>query len=121
MLSQAFLKSELEDHPGRQGTQKESGPPFWNSVNPAPPFDPLRERYGNAFAGFIRDKVSVVGGDIGELNLGYTEEDAQKLADDLDIVINTAGNVTFNPTLELVLRTNDVGTQNVIAFAKRMK
>src|SRR2546422_34581 len=31
------------------------------------------------------------------------------------------GNVTLNPTLESALRTNVVGTQNVIAFAKRMK
>src|SRR5438876_10174153 len=105
----------------RARSPEESETRFWDNVITAPPFDPLRERYGNAFAGFIRDKVSVVGGDIGETNLGYTEEDAQKLADDLDIVINPAGNVTFNPTLESGLRTNVVGTQNVIAFAKRMK
>ncbi|MCA1817706.1 MAG: AMP-binding protein, partial [Acidobacteria bacterium] len=36
-------------------------------------------------------------------------------------VINSAGNVTFNPTLESALRTNVVGTQNVIEFAKRMR
>jgi long-chain acyl-CoA synthetase len=105
----------------RARSQEESETRFWDNVITAPPFDPLRERYGNAFEGFIRDKVSVVGGDIGETNLGYNEEDAQKLADDLDVVINTAGNVTFNPTLESALRTNVVGTQNVIAFAKRMK
>jgi len=32
-----------------------------------------------------------------------------------------SGQLTFNPTLESGLRTNVVGTQNVIAFAKRMK
>src|SRR6266705_4699394 len=74
----------------RARSPEESETRFWDNVITAPPFDPLRERYGNAFAGFIRDKVSVVGGDIGETNLVYTEEDAQKLADDLDIVINTA-------------------------------
>src|SRR5205085_880359 len=36
-------------------------------------------------------------------------------------LVNSAGNVTFNPTLERALRTNVVGTQNVIAFAKRMR
>src|SRR6202158_4530865 len=80
----------------RARSQEESETRFWDNVITAPPFDPLRERYGNAFEGFIRDKVSVVGGDIGETNLGYNEEDAQKLADDLDVVINTAGNVQFN-------------------------
>jgi long-chain acyl-CoA synthetase len=105
----------------RARSQEESEARFWNSVITAPPFDPLRERYGSALDGYIRDKVVVFGGDIAETNLGYTEEQAQAIADDIDVVLNTAGNVTFNPTLESALRTNVVGTQNVIAFARRMK
>jgi len=105
----------------RARSQEESEARFWNSVIPAPPFDPLRERYGTALEGFLRDKVSVLGGDIGEVNLGYSEEEAQHVAGDIDVVINSAGNVTFNPTLESALRTNVVGTQNVIAFTRRMK
>ncbi len=105
----------------RARSQEESQTRFWNNVITAPPFDPLRERYESAFEGFIKDKVVVVGGDIGDTNLGYSEEEAQKIAEDLDVVINSAGNVTFNPTLESALRTNVVGTQNVIAFTQRMK
>jgi len=105
----------------RARSQEESEVRFWNSVITAPPFNPLRERYGSAFEGFIRDKVAVLGGDIGDVNLGYSDEEAQRVADDVDVIINSAGNVTFNPTLESALRTNVVGTQNVIAFAKRMK
>jgi long-chain acyl-CoA synthetase len=105
----------------RARSHEESLTRFWNNVVTAPPFDPLRERYGDAFDGFIRDKVVVIGGDIGDANLGHSDEEAQKIADDLDIIINSAGNVTFNPTLESALRTNVVGTQNVIALARRMK
>jgi long-chain acyl-CoA synthetase len=105
----------------RARSLEESRTRFWNNVITAPPFDPLRERYGSAFEGFIRDKVEILGGDIGDERLGYTEEEAQRVADDIDIVLNSAGNVTFNPTLESALRTNVVGTQNVIAFAKRMR
>ncbi len=105
----------------RARSQEESETRFWNNVITAPPFDPLRERYGSALDGFVRDKVIVVGGDIGDTNLGYTDEEAQRIADDVDVVLNSAGNVTFNPTLESALRTNVVGTQNVIAFAKRMR
>ena len=105
----------------RARSQEESEARFWNNIITAPPFDPLRERYGSALEGFIRDKVVVRGGDIGETNLGYTEEEAQAIADDVDVIINSAGNVTFNPTLESGLRTNVVGTQNGIAFARRMK
>src|SRR5256885_189886 len=105
----------------RARSQEESESRFWNHVITAPPFDPLRELYGSAFEGFIREKVAIVGGDIGDDNLGYTEEEAQRIASDVDVVINSAGNVTFNPTLESALRTNVVGTQNVVAFAKRMR
>src|SRR2546423_12603836 len=105
----------------RARSQEESEARFWNNVITAPPFDPLRERYGIAFDGFVRDKVAVVGGDIAEVNLGFSEEEAGALASNIDVIINSAGNVTFNPTLESALRTNVVGTQNVIAFAKRMK
>src|SRR6476659_4097986 len=80
----------------RARSQEESETRFWNNVITAPPFDPLREIYGSALEGFIRDKVSVLGGEIAEAELGYSEEEAQKLADDIDVVINTAGNVTFN-------------------------
>src|SRR6266571_1292353 len=105
----------------RARSQEESEARFWNNVLTEQPFDPLRERYGSALDGFIRDKVEVVGGDIAESNLGFSDEEAQRIAGDIDVVINSAGNVTFNPTLESGLRTNVVGTQNVIAFTKRMK
>jgi long-chain acyl-CoA synthetase len=105
----------------RARSQEESETRFWNNVISAPPFDPLRERYGIAMEDFIRDKVAIVGGDIAEDNLGFTDDEAQRIADDIDVIINSAGNVTFNPTLESALRTNVVGTQNVIAFTKRMK
>ena len=105
----------------RARSQEESESRFWNNIITAPPFDPLRERYGSALEGFVNDKVIVKGGDIAETNFGYSEEEAQAIAEDIDVVINSAGNVTFNPTLESGLRTNVVGTQNVIAFARRMK
>src|SRR5436305_9778087 len=82
----------------RARSQEESETRFWNNVITAPPFDPLRERYGSTLGDFIRDKVVVVGGDIGDTNLGYSDEQAQQIADDIDVVLNSAGNVTFNPT-----------------------
>src|SRR6478736_3630725 len=105
----------------RARSQEESETRFWNNVISAEPFDPVRERYGAAFEDFIRDKVAIVGGDVAETNLGCSEEEAERVAKDIDVIINSAGNVTFNPTLESALRTNVVGTQNVIAFTKRMK
>ena len=94
----------------RARSQEESETRFWNNVITAPPFDPLRERYGAALDDFIRDKVRVVGGDIAEDNLGFADEEAQRLADHIDVVINSAGNVTFNPTLESAFQLGVVRT-----------
>src|SRR5256886_16390721 len=105
----------------RARSKEESETRFWDNVMSAAAFDPVRERYGTAVEDFVRDKVAIVGGDIAEDNLGFSEEEAEAIAKDINVVINSAGNVTFNPTLESGLRTNVVGTQNVIAFAKRMK
>src|SRR2546425_9226977 len=62
----------------RARSQEESEARFWNNVLTAPPFDPLRERYCSALDGFIRRKVEIVGGDIAETNLGFSEEEGQR-------------------------------------------
>ena len=105
----------------RARDQQESLGRFWNTIVPSPTFDPLREKYGDKFEDFIKKKVVPVNGDVGDENLGIPEGEADAIASKLDIVINSAGNVTFNPPLEHALRTNVVGTNNVIAFAKKMK
>ncbi len=107
----------------RRGSGTDSEARFWQSVVTSPAFDPLRDRYGGAegLAAVLRKKVVVVDGDITEPNLGLSEAEAEKVAKDIDVLINSSGRVTFNPPLESALRTNVEGTKNVIAFAKRMK
>src|SRR4051812_35717631 len=107
----------------RRGSGTDSEARFWQSVVTSPAFDPLRDRHGGAegLAAILRQKVVVVDGDITEPNLGLSEAEAEKVAKDIDVLINSSGRVTFNPPLESALRTNVEGTKNVIAFAKRMK
>ena len=73
---------------------------FWTSIVTSPTFDPLREKYGDGFEDFIKSKVVPVNGDVGNEYLGLDEKDAKKVMRDTDIIINGAGNVTFNPPLE---------------------
>src|SRR3954447_24576072 len=107
----------------RRGSGTDSEARFWQSVVTSPAFDPLRDKHGgaDALAAFLREKVVVVDGDITEPNLGMSEELAERVAKDIDVLINSSGRVTFNPPLESALKTNVEGTKNVIAFAKRMK
>ncbi|MEP6946070.1 MAG: AMP-binding protein [Acidobacteriota bacterium] len=100
---------------------KESNIRFWTSIVTSPTFDPLREKYGDGFDDFIRSKVIPVNGDVGNEYLGLDEKAAKKIMRDTDIIINGAGNVTFNPPLESALRTNVVGSNNIIKMARMMK
>ncbi|MGB7202631.1 MAG: AMP-binding protein [Pyrinomonadaceae bacterium] len=94
---------------------------FWTSIVTSPTFDPLREKYGDGFDDFIKSKVVPVNGDVGNEYLGLDEKEAKKIMRDTDIIINGAGNVTFNPPLESALRTNVVGSNNIIKMARMMK
>jgi long-chain acyl-CoA synthetase len=107
----------------RRGSGTDAESRFWNSVVTSPVFNPLRAVHGgpDGLKKFLTEKCVVVDGDITEPNLGLSEEGAEKVAKDIDVLINSSGRVTFNPPLESALRTNVEGTKNVIAFAKRMK
>ncbi|MGC2235375.1 MAG: AMP-binding protein [Pyrinomonadaceae bacterium] len=100
---------------------RESEIRFWTSIVTSPTFDPLREKYGDGFEDFIRAKVVPVNGDVGNEFLGMSEAEARKIMLDTDIIINGAGNVTFNPPLESALRTNVVGSNNILKLARMMK
>ncbi len=107
----------------RRGSGTSSDARFWSSVVTSPAFDPLREKHGGSegLAVFLRTKVTIVDGDITEKNLGLSEEEAERVGKDIDVLINSSGRVTFNPPLESALRTNVEGTKNVLAFARRMR
>lgn len=105
----------------RAGSGDDSEERFWNNVFTSPAFDPIRERYGDQVQEYLSEKLVIVGGDITHDNLGYSEELAQKIAGDIDLVLNSSGNVSFNPPLETAMKTNVTGTKNLLAFVKRMK
>jgi long-chain acyl-CoA synthetase len=105
----------------RARDENESRTRFWTSIVTSEPFKPLREKYGEGFEDFIREKVVPVNGDVGNEFLGLDEGAARKIMQDTDVIINGAGNVTFNPPLESALRTNVVGSNNIIKMARMMK
>jgi len=105
----------------RARNEEESLNRFWNSVVTSPTFDPLREKYGDGFEAFLREKVVPINGDVSADFLGMSEKQAKKIVSVCDVIINSAGNVTFNPPLESALRTNVVGTNNVLDIARMMK
>src|SRR4029078_7865867 len=64
----------------RARSQEESEARFWNNFILAPPCDPVRERYGDNFDEFIRDKIAIFGFYVAEEILGFTEQEADRVA-----------------------------------------
>jgi long-chain acyl-CoA synthetase len=92
---------------------------FFGKVASSPPFRPLRERHGDGFEAFLRDKCVALSGDITDPLLGLSDEQVRALTGKLACVVNCAGLVTFNPSLELAMNVNAEGARNAAALCKK--
>src|SRR5205807_7899886 len=68
---------------------------------------------------FLREKCVALAGDITEPLLGLADEQVKALSGRLACVINCAGLVTFNPSLELAVSVNTEGARNAAELCKR--
>jgi fatty acyl-CoA reductase len=59
-------------------------------------FKRLQDIHGKSFHSFVARKLVPVVGDIREANLGITQELAHRIQDEVDIIVNSAGNTTFH-------------------------
>ena len=93
---------------------------FFNKIAKSRPFDPVWQAFGDATADFLRQKVVPLGGDVSRPNVGLSDGDVARLTQDgpLDVIINCAGLVSFNPSLESALRINVYGVTNVMELAR---
>jgi long-chain acyl-CoA synthetase len=93
---------------------------FFSKVATSPVFDPLREMWGDGFESFLREKVRPIAGDIGRPFCNISEEQRAEFAADggLDAIINSAGLVSFTPSLESGLRINTIGARHCLELAR---
>jgi long-chain acyl-CoA synthetase len=91
---------------------------FEKILEDSPVFDPLFNRYGDALAEFLRDKIEVVEGDVTQPGLGLNEESALYLQKNLDLIINSSGLTDFNPDLRDALATNTDAAVNILDFVR---
>ena len=104
----------------RAASLAESEDRFWDVVLTSPVFDPLRQEQGGRLEEFLKNKLAIVTGDVTKEDLGFPADQAERIASDIDILLNCSGRVSFNPPLDNSLRTNVTGTVNTIEFVKRM-
>jgi long-chain acyl-CoA synthetase len=104
----------------RKGSAPSAERRFYDKVATSEPFQPLRDTYGEAGAmEFIRRKVQVLDGDITDPLMGLTREQADELTGKVHAIINCAGLVSFNPSLEVGLNVNTHGAKNAVDVALR--
>src|SRR5271165_1014414 len=92
---------------------------FEKIVEESPTFDGLQRIYGNALAGFLKDKVEVVEGDVSQPGLGLDKETQERLARSLDVIANSAGLTDFNPDLRDALSSNVDSTNYLLEFLRK--
>lgn len=92
---------------------------FEKIVNEGYVFAPLHEEYGEGFSEFMSRRVEVVSGDVSKPDLGVDPEVAARLHGCLDLVINFAGLVEFNPDLRNAVDTNVLGGVHVADFVEQ--
>lgn len=104
--------------PGMGNTAEER---FFSKVVTSPAFDPLREKHGDRFDDFVRAKVTPIPGDIGRPLCNFTDEQFEEFdkAGGAHCLINSAGLVSFTPSLEAAIRINTMGAKNALEAARR--
>lgn len=77
-------------------------------------FDVLRDERG---AGFWKEKVTVVDGELTQRRLGMSQLVFDELGQDLDMIINSAASVNFREALDQALSINTLCLNNLCALS----
>ena len=89
---------------------------FERALNTSPAFRPLHERFGADLSDYLERRLTVVEGDVSLPGLGIDPAVAAPLRKKLDLVVNFAGLVDFNPDLRDALASNVEGAVHAADF-----
>ena len=102
----------------RKGSAPSAERRFYDKVATSEPFQPLRDAYGEQGAlEFFRRKCEILDGDITDPLMGLTPEQADALTGKVHAILNCAGLVSFNPSLEVGLNVNTHGVMHTVDLA----
>ena len=80
-------------------------------------FDTLKEQHGAYFQDLISEKVNVIGGELTQPLFGLQSADFAGIANQLDLIINSAASVNFREAMDQALQINTLSLNNIIALA----
>ncbi|VYS57072.1 unnamed protein product [Arabidopsis thaliana] len=92
-----------------------------NEVLDAELFNTLKDTHGASYMSFMLTKLIPVTGNICDSNIGLQADSAEEIAKEVDVIINSAANTTFNERYDVALDINTRGPGNLMGFAKKCK
>ncbi|XP_060206141.1 fatty acyl-CoA reductase 2, chloroplastic-like [Lycium barbarum] len=84
-------------------------------------FKCLEEMHGESYKLFIQNKLVPVVGNIYEPNLGLDNITAHKIAQEIDLIVDSAAITAFDERYDLALDANVNGPYQLMMFAKKCK
>ncbi|WRX23895.1 Fatty acyl-coenzyme A reductase [Theobroma cacao] len=82
-------------------------------------FKCLQQTYGNSYKNFMLSKLVPVVGNVCESDLGLDGELADMIAKEVDIIVNSAANTTFDERYDVAIDVNTKGARHLMGFAKK--
>ncbi|XP_061372165.1 fatty acyl-CoA reductase 2, chloroplastic-like [Gastrolobium bilobum] len=81
----------------------------------------LRQIHGKSYQAFMLSKLVPVVGNICESNLGLDEDSSDVIADEVDVIVNSAANTTFDERYDTAININTKGPCRLMGIAKKCK
>jgi long-chain acyl-CoA synthetase len=92
---------------------------FMKMIHASPLFAPFRTQFGASLDAYLDARVTIVNGDVAEPDFGIQSESLlSELKKNVDLVINSAGLIEFNPNLIDAFRSNVMGAIHAAQFVK---
>jgi nucleoside-diphosphate-sugar epimerase len=87
----------------------------------SPAMRPLREGHGANYERFLRERISVISGDITEPMCGLDSATVRSLSKRVDVVVHFAGLTDFDPDPRLAMNINVFGALNLADLTAKLK
>ena len=94
---------------------------FEHAAERSPAFRPVREACGQDLETFLRERVSVVSGDITKPMCGLKSGEITRLSKRIDAVVHFAGLTDFDPDPRMAMNINVFGALNLADLTAKLK
>ncbi|CAL5021989.1 unnamed protein product [Urochloa decumbens] len=84
-------------------------------------FKCLQEIHGEDYHGFVATKLVPVAGDITMANIGIAPKHAHEIAEEVDIIVNSAANTSFDERYDVAMGINTMRPFRLMSFAHRFR